>query len=159
NNDLHPRSPRRANQPKNVIAGHLPPFIPEHAPTDGARRQRFLDLRPYANMKLTEDLGRRGNNLASLPTGEQTLAGVRFHIGEGLTLLKGSGLPRPEKVEGIKVGATFSRLYTLHATHWAPGADALTGFYRARYVDSSQQTIPIVYGKDVSNWWHVPGCS
>jgi len=53
--------------------------------------QLFLDLQPHANQKLREAFGRAGNDLAGLPTGEQTLAGVKFRIGEGLIQLTGRG--------------------------------------------------------------------
>src|SRR5205085_1603432 len=47
----------------------------------------------------------------------------------------------------------------LHATHWDAGKDAIIGSYTVHYEDKSQQTIPIVYGKDTSNWWYKEGCS
>jgi hypothetical protein len=118
--------------------------------------QRFLDLQPHANFKLTEDFARQRNNLAGLPPGEQLLGGVKFNIGEGLILLKGNGIDRPERVEGIRVGETFSRLHILHATHWSAGKkDAVVGFYTLNYDDQSWETLPIVYGQNVSNWWYM----
>jgi outer membrane protein assembly factor BamB len=119
---------------------------------------RFLDLQPHANQKLKEGFGIQGNDLGGLPTGEQTLAGVPFRIGEGVIQLTGNGLPAPTKVEGIKVGAKFSRLYVLHATQWGPDKDHIVvGYYTVHYEDNSQVTIPLVYGEDISNWWCVGG--
>jgi outer membrane protein assembly factor BamB len=126
------------------------------SPAQGnGRKQTALDLQPKANHKLKEDAHRAGNNLAALPTGEQSLAGVTWKIGEKLILLSGkSTTDKPAKVEGIRVGTTFSKLYLLHATHWAAPEDTLVGYYLVNYEDKSQQKIPIVYGKDIGDWWY-----
>jgi hypothetical protein len=124
-----------------------------------ARKQTPLDLQPYANQKLKEGAshasGQQGNNLAALPTGEQTLAGVQWKIGPGLIQLSGrSATDKPAKIEGIKVGMNLSKLHILHATQWTAGDDALVGTYTVHYEDKSQEKIPIVYGKDTSDWWY-----
>jgi RNA polymerase sigma factor (sigma-70 family) len=147
------------------------PFVPvqtknrdelqQRAPAEPRQiRRRFLDLQPHANQQLKEDFAadEPGNNLAALPGGEQILAGVKFHIGEGLIQLKGKGSPHPAKVEGIKVGSMCSKLYFLHAAQW--GAEkgekngAQIGSYTVIYEDKSQVSIPIVYGQDVRDWWY-----
>jgi hypothetical protein len=119
----------------------------------------FLDLQPKANQKLKEDFRRNafpGNNLASLPQGEQTLEGVKFNIGEKLirlTSTQESVAEMPEKVEGIKVGAKFARLHILHATGWKADDGARIGEYTVNWDDGSSAIIPIEYGKDVLDWW------
>ena len=114
----------------------------------------YLDLQPHSNQKLTQGLGSEGNNLASLPKGEQTLAGAKFKIGDGLIQLVGMAEPfLPEKVQGIKVGKTVKKLYILHACHHDSWEDAIVGYYTVNYDDNSQETIPIVYGKDMCDWW------
>ena len=118
------------------------------------RRQVYLDLGPVANQKLKESYGSEGNNLAALPTGMQTFAGVKFKIGDGLIQLSGNQTQgKPDKVEGIKVGTTCSKLYFLHATHWAAREDAIIGYYTVHYEDKSRETVPIVYGRDIADWW------
>src|SRR5262245_40467879 len=83
------------------------------------RRGTYIDLQPQANQKLKESYGNEGNNLAALPSGEQTFAGVKFRVGEGLIQLSGAESPaKPAKAEGLKVNTTFSKLYLLHASHW-----------------------------------------
>src|SRR5262249_31484244 len=62
-----------------------------------------------------------------------------------------------EKAAGIKVGATFARLCILQATHWDVTKGTLVGSYTVHYVDNSHETIPIVFGKDVRNWWYSEG--
>src|SRR6476619_1485352 len=50
----------------------------------------FIDLTSHANHKLKDDFNSSryaGNNLASLPVGEQTFAGVKFKVGDGLMQL------------------------------------------------------------------------
>jgi hypothetical protein len=119
------------------------------------RRVAYLDLQPLAKQKLKESFGNEGNNLAALPTGEQTFAGVKFKIGEGLIQLSGNETTdKPEKAEGIKVNTTFSKLYVLHGTHWAAKDDTIIASFTVNYDDKSQETIPIVYGKDVLDWWY-----
>jgi outer membrane protein assembly factor BamB len=124
-----------------------------------ARPRHFLDLQPHANQKLKEGFRRPGNSLATLPTGEQVLGGIRFKIGEGLIQLSSRATAKemPQKAEEIKVGFPFSRLSILHATQWASAEGALVGYYTVRYEDNSRETIPMVFGKDVSNWWYAPG--
>ncbi len=115
----------------------------------------YVDLAPKANQKLKEGYGDDANNLSELKAEEQTLAGVKFKIGEGLIQVSGKeteGLP--EKVEGIKVNAMCSKLHILHATHFTAKDDAIIGYYTVNYDDKSQETIPIVYGKDVLDWWY-----
>ena len=127
----------------------------------------YVDLEPHANQKLNENFhdGREGNNLAELPSGTQTFAGVRFKIADGLIQLAGQVVKdKPEKVQGIKVGRAFSKLHILHATGYGGGPntegnplfvedDTIIGQYTVRYEDKSEEIIEIAYGKDVRDWW------
>jgi hypothetical protein len=140
---------------------------------EGDKKLSYLDLQPYANQKLSDNLGRgtEGNNLAALRKEEQTLQGVKFKIADGFiqlgsTLLKDE---RPNKVEGIKVGKAFAKLHLLHATGYGNGSvpgepgkdgdplfvadDTQIGEYKVRFADGSTEAIPVVYGKDVRDWW------
>src|SRR4051794_23995687 len=62
----------------------------------------FIDLQDKANQKLTDDVGGRvaNNNLAKLPTGEQTFANVKFKVGKSFVQLNSPLLKvaKPEKV-------------------------------------------------------------
>jgi outer membrane protein assembly factor BamB len=129
------------------------------SPLRGQAPPRFLDLQPHATLPLKEGYGRAGNDLAGLPTGEQILGGVKFRIGEGLVLLSGhsTALEKPRQAAGIKVGVPFSRLSMLHATHWDAEDGALVAYYAVNYEGNTRETIPIVFGKDVGNWWYSPG--
>jgi RNA polymerase sigma factor (sigma-70 family) len=116
---------------------------------------RFLNLQPHANQKLKARFAAmEGNDLTDLPLGEQILAGVKFNIEEGLIHLRGRGTPYPEKAVGIKVNGKFSRLNVLHATQWdSDKADCLVGYYAVNYEGGHQAKIPMVFCKDVANWW------
>src|SRR5262249_45176350 len=130
-----------------------------------------LDLDAHANQTLKDNFGsgREGNNLAGLRTGGRTFAGVNFVIGEGVLQL-GSKLlkaEKPAKVEGIRVGRTVAKLHILHATGYGRGQTddgqegdttfvkdgILIAEYKVRYEDGSAETIPVVYGEDVRDWW------
>ena len=127
----------------------------------------YVDLKEYFNYKSGEKIAadsREGNELP-VPTGEQTMEGVKLQIGERVVQLGSKVLEeKPEKVEGIKVGRKFARLHILHATAYgggpnAPGSawhvedDTLIGEYMINYEDKSSESIAIEYGKDVRDWW------
>jgi len=132
---------------------------PPHAPTG---KLTYIDLQSRANGKLTEalDRGEGGNNLAELPSGEQTFGGVEFRIADALIQLAGKQQPdRPEKVEGIPVDQSLKTLYILHGTQYGTGPylvkeGAVIGQYTVHYEDDNVETFPIVYGEDVRNWWN-----
>ena len=99
-----------------------------------------------------------GNNLAALPKGEQTFAGIRFRIGESFLQLGNKFLPEtPQEVEGIQVGVRVIALYILQASHWCnerwgvPDGTTVAQ-YRVRYEDGSQQLIPVVSGRDIGDF-------
>src|SRR5262249_6045471 len=138
------------------------------------KKLTFVDLQPQANQKLTDNFGsgREGNNLTQLAKGEQTFEGVRFKVEDGFLQL-GSPLlkeEKPDKLEGIKVGKAFTKLYILHATGYGNGtvigqegkegdplyvADGTQiGEYKVHYEDGSTEAVPIVYGQDVRDWWY-----
>ncbi|MCI0460366.1 MAG: hypothetical protein L0Z62_25720 [Gemmataceae bacterium] len=121
----------------------------------------YVDLQPRANQKLTDNFGGdQGNTLASLPKGEQTFEKVKFKIGDGLLQLGGPLLKaqKPDRVEGVQVGKVFARLHLLHATQYGSlsgiiADDTEIAKYVVHYEDGTTATIPVVYGRDVRNWW------
>jgi len=122
---------------------------------DEKKRVAYVDLGAKANWKLKEGYGDEANNLSQLPAGEQTFGGVKFKIGTGMLQVSGKETENfPEKIEGVKADATCSKIYFLHATHYAAKDDAIIGYYTVNYDDKTQETIPIVYGKDMLDWWY-----
>src|SRR4051812_34140456 len=78
-----------------------------------------VDLRPKANHKLADRLGRtEGNTLASLPTGRQAFAGVTFDVQPDVFQLASASLPveKAAKIEGVTVNRTARKVYFLHGT-------------------------------------------
>jgi hypothetical protein len=126
-------------------------------PKKEAKKFTCLDLKDKSNHQLKElfhEKAPAGNNLDCLTRGEQTLEGVKFKIGDGYIRLASSRLSdRPDKVEGIKVGKRFAKLHILHATAWDTADDTIIGEYTVTWEDDTSVTIPIIYGKDVLNWW------
>ncbi len=127
---------------------------------DPKGRLVYLDLVPYTNEALSEPKGTvAGNDLLELGAGEQNLAGVGFRIGDSTIQLGSQRLPeKPSRVEDIPVARRVATLYFLHATQWgavrfgiADGTDI--GHYQVHYVDGSRETIPIICGEDVRDWW------
>jgi len=126
---------------------------------DKGRRQIPLDLQPHANQKLKDDFNRPGNNLAGLATGDQTLAGVKWKIGEGLIALSGQATKgKPARVNGIRVGMKLSKLHFLQVTLGQAPEGTNVGYYLVHYEyvppHPTHQGIPLIYGKNISDWWH-----
>lgn len=130
-----------------------------------------VDLQPQANRKLSDNQGSGvdGNDLAAVPRGEREFAGIKFRVGEGLLQLGSTGLPQmPDRADKITVGQPFVTLHILHATIFGGGpnrrgsdlfvADGTRiGEYRVNFEDGTAVVFPIVYGKDVRDWFYVEG--
>src|SRR5438132_4472570 len=121
------------------------------------RKFTYIDLKDKSNQKLDELFHANapaGNNLDCLTRGEQTLEGIKFKIGDGYIRLASARLSdKPDKVEGIKVDKRFAKLHILHATAWSTDNDTIIGEYTINWEDDTSVTIPIIYGKDVLDWW------
>jgi RNA polymerase sigma factor (sigma-70 family) len=121
---------------------------------------RSIDLGPHVNQKLTERFHnyREGNDLATLPTGRRSFAGIPLTVGKGVVRLGGD---KPAKAEGIKVDAKAVKLHFLQACgHGGKLArDTPIGKYVVHFDDKTTEDIDIIYGKDVVDWWVQPGVS
>ncbi|MEQ2010554.1 MAG: hypothetical protein ABMA26_27525 [Limisphaerales bacterium] len=125
----------------------------------------YVDLQTKANAKLTGSFGSGFLNLAKLPQGELTFQEVKFKISEGLIQLGRQSPPlkepRPDKVEGIPVKSRLAKLHLLHATVGGglkPSQFAEDGTmiaeYKVHYEDGTTQAIPVVYGKDLRDFFN-----
>jgi hypothetical protein len=133
-----------------------------------AKRLTFVDLQAKANVKLADNLG------SELPKGEQTFEGVQFRVGAAMLLLGSKPLKteRPEAIEGVQVGKAAAKLHLLHGTLYGNGSvigqegaadDPLyvpdgtrIAEYKVHYEGGATETIPVVYGEDVRDWWFTP---
>lgn len=134
------------------------------APAPKSAGLTYIDLQSKANQKLEDDVGGRtpNNTLGTVPTGEQTMAGVKFKIDKKYIQLNSPLLkePKPEKVEGIAVGRKLDKLHFLHSTIFGnanPKVEdgTVIAEYKVNYDDGTSQTIKMTYGEDVRDWWYL----
>jgi hypothetical protein len=102
------------------------------------------------------------NDLSSLPTGVQALAGVEYDV-RGIIQL-GSQSPAakrfPGRINGIKIHRQCARLHFLHSAAFGSVDDegARVGGYVLHFATNQMQLeIPIIYGHDVRNWHKMEG--
>ncbi len=123
----------------------------------------FVDLRSVANLARTDPTDRPGNNLAELPEGVSTFAGIPFFVFERYIHLGGDSKHKtiealPRLVKSIPVG---HRAESLHFLHSIQGCGANAGMTVARYTihygDGTAETIRVVHGEDLWDWFPVGG--
>jgi hypothetical protein len=121
----------------------------------------LIDLKPRVNASLlaTTDgvAGARENDLAELPSGVHTFAGVPFEV-EGRIQLLGkrlveSGRSFPAEVKHISIARRCGRIHLLHGASAARNLDEKIARLVLHYQDGSQAEIGIVTGADVLDWW------
>jgi WD40 repeat protein/serine/threonine protein kinase len=124
----------------------------------------FVDLREVANLYLGDPTDIPSNNLAELPTGPGTFAGVPFFVSEKYIHLGGPTRysialeTLPQQVKHIRVGR---RAHSLHFLHAIQGCGAKVGTTVARYTvhydDGTSETFRVVYGEDLWDWYPIGG--
>jgi hypothetical protein len=120
-----------------------------------------IDLRAKANLQTNSmflDTTSQKGRIGGLPRGKQKFAGIPFLVGESFLQLGGKRkADLPAKIEGIAVGAAAKRLRFLHATQTGTvGDEEVIGKYVVHYDDKTKETIDILYGRDVRDWYRVP---
>ncbi len=150
----------RADSERLLAMSKSVPKVPAALDVLAGRKLVPLDIQMLGNYSVAGAVGSgqfSGNGLAELQKGEQTLGGIRFHIGDKLVRMEEvKDRDGVLKLEGIPVNRRITRFFTLHATgHGSPYFEDGTkiGSYTIRYEDSSEESIPIVYGEDVRDWW------
>ncbi len=131
----------------------------EDEPIAPALRKRltFVDLAAHGNDSLADGPGGSLNDLNLLPRGVQKMGDYYFRIGEMMAHVQSTRRPEmPRAVKGIKVHAHGNRLRILHATQWVVEPGTMIGAYLIHYNDGSDERIPIVYGRNLVNWWSFP---
>ncbi len=119
----------------------------------------LVNLGAYYTAALDDDwLAKPGANLSSLPKGVQGFARACFDV-RGLIQLTGkkaaeaTGIAFPKSITGIKIGAKVRTLHFLQGASWSADVDTKIGEYVLHYADGKTATMPIVYGRNVVNWW------
>jgi hypothetical protein len=123
----------------------------------------LVDLSKFYDASLDDDWFQHyGHDLQDVPRGVQTLGGVPFDV-RGLIQLAGTqsmdvtGVVFPEAVEGIPVNRKGRRLHFLQACGWSAEVGAKLGDYIIHYADGQTRRAPILYGRNVMDWWARPG--
>ena len=133
--------------------------IPPRSPAAGPD---LVDLSKFYDASLDDDWFQHyGHDLQDVPKGVQTLGGVAFDV-RGLIQLAGtqsldvSGVVLPEAVRGIPVNRKGRRLHFLQACGWSAEVGAKLGDYVVHYADGQTRRAPILYGRNVLDWWARP---
>jgi WD40 repeat protein len=115
-------------------------------------RRNLLDLSASYNASLASAWD-ENNNLAALPTGVQEFDGIEYDVRGVIRLRSTTASFLPTKVAAISVRQHCRRLHFLHSTAWDEKDGTQIGSYRFHFADGQQAEMPIVYGRDVRNWW------
>jgi hypothetical protein len=152
-----------------IAGGMLLVFAAAFAAPAPDAKFTYVDLKSKFNHKLAEKFHGTEDNVLPLGKGKQTFGDVEFQIADGAIQLGSKLVPDdPEKVEEIRVGQKFAKLHILHACGYGGGPntagsaghvedDTEIGSYKVHYADKTTETIPIVYGQDVRDWWYIEG--
>ena len=135
----------------------------EPATARGSDRTPGVDLTPWANTKLTEDwTGGENDNLRELPATIPQAGGVTFHCrdfiqlaGKSFRISMGRMLPRstgwmPLGSPAGEVNFAVSASATA-AEEWL--GDTCIGSIFLRRADGGAVRIPLIYGRNVWDWW------
>jgi len=126
-----------------------------------ANRETTINLKPWVNAPLSASTdgaaNAKGNNLADLPEGIHTFAGVPFDV-EGRAQLLGRSLINsrkkfPEKIRNITIERKCDRLHLLHGASNVHSLNKQVARLVLHYRDGSQAEIGIVSGKHLLDWW------
>jgi hypothetical protein len=122
----------------------------------------MVDLGAYFNTSLDDNwFNHAGHNFQEVPKGVQVLDGTTFEL-RGLIQLAGTqslkiaGVALPEAVKGIKVGRKGAKIHFLHACGFSAPTGKQIGQYVVHYANGETWTAPILYGKNVLDWWGHP---
>ena len=169
-------SPTKPAPPAPVM---LQPLVQVHAaratnsipqlrlPTrDSATRPELIDLSSYYNGNAHAGwipgfaLGATAEHSLPIPLGTNTWAGIDFDV-RGVIQVQSSILAArkgkfPDQVSGIPVNRRGRLLHFLHGTDWSVKPGTVIGEYVVRYVNGTEEYIPITFGHDVFDWWQEP---
>jgi hypothetical protein len=123
----------------------------------------LVDLGACFNTSLDDNwFNHAGHNFQEVPKGVQTLDGTPFEL-RGLIQLAGTqslkiaGVALPESVKGIKVGRKGAKIHFLQACGFSAPTGTKIGEYVVHYANGETRSAPILYGKNVLDWWGHPG--
>jgi len=122
-----------------------------------------VDLSDYYNASPDDDWHQHaGHDLHDLPRGLQVFGGVTFDVrgiiqlASGTESLRKTGLALPEEIKGIKVNRKGQSVNFLHACGWQSEPGTTIGAYIIHYANGEVRETPLVYGKNIMDWWAYP---
>ena len=132
-------------------------------PRDPGVSRQLVDLTDYFNAGFDEDRLNStvtGNNLATLEKGVRTFADVSFDL-RGIVQLTSPKLALsrseyPQAVNHIRAGQKARRLRFLHGTAFSTAAGTEIARYVIHFADDRTVSLPLVYGRDLLDWWKRP---
>ena len=96
------------------------------------------------------------NRFSDLKPGLLRAGGINFHV-QGFLQLGGIMQPQlARSVAGIPIHRQCRRLHFLHASTWDGPAIGEIGRYTLHYRDGSMQSIPLIHGVNIHDWWIDP---
>ena len=123
----------------------------------------LIDLSAKYTAALDDDFHfHEGHDLQHVPQGVQEFGGVLFDVrgliqlAAGNISLRRTGAVYHEQVEGITVERAAHRLHFLHSCGWSCDEGKIVAHYVLHYADGQVESIPLVYGRDVVDWWEKP---
>jgi WD40 repeat protein len=130
-------------------------------PRDPRAMTNQIDLSAHYNRSLVKGgfNGSVENDLSELPRGLREFGGTLFDV-RGIVAVGGlcpDGREWPPQVTNIRVGAKCRTLDFLQATIFDVQGEMPVGSYVLHYADGQTAELPLVYGKDLRNWWSVSG--
>jgi hypothetical protein len=132
------------------------------APRSSQASLDLVDLSEHYTSSLDDNwFCHAGHDLRDVPRGIQILGGVEFDV-RGLIQLAASkslevtGVVFHEAVKGIAVNRMGRRLHFLQACFWSTNEGAKLGEYIIHYADGQTRSAPILYQRNVVDWWVRP---
>jgi hypothetical protein len=131
-------------------------FIPPRGAECGSEQ---VDLSTHYNLGLGDSVrpSLEHDDCAELPEGLRALGGVRFDI-RGLIRLRGQAQngkasAYPQCAKSIRVGRKCRRLHFLQGSSSGSTDGDQIGSYVLHYADGQSVELPLVYGRDLKDWW------
>lgn len=144
-----PPDPRALNEPG--------PARDDPIPAELKDRLTFVSLEEDGNEFVVDGPGGSGNDLARLPRGVHKLGDTFYRVGDWIVHLRGQNArDLPKSISGIAVGARADTIHFVHAVQQADPPGTEVGAYVVHYAEGTSERIPIVYGRDIANWWQFP---
>jgi hypothetical protein len=131
------------------------------ASREAAAGDRFVDLGPYYNFSLSEEIHGKPGNTIPIPAGIHLYDGIEIESRGVIQLssklaFMNSHLEYPREITGIAVHRHADSLCFLHSSAWASKTGTEVVRIVVHYEDGRKQTIPIRYQLEVEDWWFHP---